>query len=208
MFNERLKQLRKEKKLSQLELAKIFNLGRTTITQYETGDRNPDLGILQKMAEFFGVSTDYLLGSETNQTSSKLPPGMIPVGEVKKIPVVGIIRAGEPILACENIIDYEYASAEEVKNGDYFFLRVKGDSMINSRIHDHDLVLVRKQNYVDSGEIAVVLIENEEATLKKVYWVSSNKVILQPDNPKYQPMVLDKKKISIIGKVIEVRFKP
>lgn len=127
---------------------------------------------------------------------------------LKRLPVLGTIRAGEPLFAEQHIVGYEYANADETKNGEYFYLKVTGDSMIGSRIQDGDLVLVKKQDYVDeNGQIAVVLVNAEEATLKRVY-LQKDQVMLQADNPKYAPMVLREAEIRIIGRVMEVKFKP
>lgn len=120
----------------------------------------------------------------------------------KRIPVLGTISAGNPIIAQENIIGHEYTS----DNCD-FCLRVKGDSMINARIHDGDIVYIRKQPDVENGEIAAVIIDGEEATLKRVYKLNGN-VILHPENPTYKDMIFSKKdfkQVRIIGKVKYVK---
>ncbi|NSW92863.1 MAG: hypothetical protein HPY74_19855 [Firmicutes bacterium] len=130
-----------------------------------------------------------------------------------RIPVLGVIRAGEPILAEQNIIGYEYAEKDELNGGEYFYLKVKGDSMNRSRIQEGDLVLVRRQSDVNSGEIAVVMVNSEEATLKRVI-KANDMLILQPDsyNIEYKPIVFSKKQIEtneirILGKVIHAKIK-
>lgn len=132
------------------------------------------------------------------------------INEFIKVPILGTIRAGQAILAIENIEGYELVQESEARNGEYFYLRVTGDSMIGARIYDGDLVFVKKQSDVDHGDIAVVLINGDEATLKRVL-KTDNSIILQPENPKYIPMVFSQKDIEsnyvqILGKVIHVKF--
>ena len=127
-------------------------------------------------------------------------PGINPLPKMVKKPRLGTIACGEPILAVENIEDYDDVP-DDIKCD--FTLICKGDSMINARINDGDIVYIRKQEQVDNGEIAAVLIDNE-ATLKRVY-VYSNKVVLQPENPKYEPFVYvgeEMNEIRIIGKAV------
>lgn len=209
-FQTRLKQLRTEKNLSQEELAKIFSLAKSTISQYEQGRRTPDLNQVNAFADFFKVSVDYMLG----RTNVRNPDedivqkigGFYP-GPLVKIPIVGVIRAGEPILAVQNIEGYEVVELDTVKDGNYFFLRVKGDSMINANIPDGALVLVRQQNDVDNGSIAVVMVNDEEATVKRIF-KTNGELILQPENPKYELKVIKKGDVKIIGKVVRIVIEP
>ncbi|MDN5324135.1 MAG: repressor LexA [Clostridia bacterium] len=159
------------------------------------------------LEKFTKEQYDSLLEYYKNKLKQKRQANLniINITDIVKIPVLGVIRAGEPILAEENIIGYESISADEIKSGEYFYLKVKGDSMINARIYDGDLVLVRKQEDVENGQIAVILIE-DEATLKRVYR-NNGTLILHPENPKYQPMLIEKGNVKIIGKVVEVKFK-
>jgi repressor LexA len=129
-----------------------------------------------------------------------LPASDIVTYATKKVPLLGSIAAGEPILACEE--HDAYVEIDRNMPVD-FCLRVKGDSMIDARIHDGDLVFVKKQNYVDNGEIAVVMID-DEVTLKRFYQ-NNGGVILKPENSKYQPKYYPKdelSKIRILGKAV------
>lgn len=124
--------------------------------------------------------------------------------KTKKIPVVGTVAAGEPILAEQNIIDYEEVPANEFKDGEYFGLKIKGDSMF-PRILEGDVVIVRQQNDCDNGKIAVVLINGDEATVKQVKKTDSG-LMLIPFNNKYDPIFFTKeeietKPVKIIGVV-------
>ena len=127
-----------------------------------------------------------------------------------RIPILGAVHAGMPALAVENIEGYETVDASEVSAcHEYFYLRVQGDSMINARIYPNDLVFVRKQDDVESGDIAVVIIDNETATLKRVL-KKEGLLILQAENPAYAPMVFtpaELPRLHIIGKVLHVKFK-
>jgi len=118
------------------------------------------------------------------------------------------IRKGGVDLAGQNIIDWEYVSAEEVKDGEYFFLIVVGDSMAgNGRIYPGDKVLVRRQPLVKDEEIAVVLVKGEGFTLKRVRYLE-DMIMLCPDNPKYEPQVYKPEEVQILGKVTAVHFRP
>lgn len=206
-FASRLKQLRAERDLLQKELADKVDIPRSTIAAWESGNRTPELGSAQALADFFEVSLDYLMARTNDPHGTYLPPNMWPAGPMVRVPVLGRIRAGLPILADEHIEGWELAVADEVKDGQYFYLRVTGDSMIGSRIYEGDLVLVRQQEEVENGEIAVVNVDGENATLKRVYR-TNGELILQPDNPKYAPIVIKSGEARICGKVVEVTFKP
>lgn len=202
-----IKELRKTRGITQRQLAELLNLSPSTVAMYETGQRKPDSDTLQNIADLFEVSTDYLLG----RTDFKFANIIKNSNETLAIPILGVIRAGEPMFAIENIEGYEFVDISETKGGEFFYLRVNGDSMINARILDGDLVYVRKQQDVESGDIAVVIINGYEATLKRVL-KTDDSVILQPENPKYKPTVFGKKEIEsgylkIVGKVIHVKFK-
>ena len=200
-LSDRLKKLRAEKGLYQKDVAAAANIDRTTYIKYEKGTSNPDSETLTAIANLFGVSVDYLVGK---QTSNQQPPKGI------KIPVYGRVAAGIPIDAIEDILDYEEITEEEASKGEYFALKIKGDSM-EPRIYNGDIVIVRRQNDVDSGDIAIILIENENATCKKIKKTPDG-VFLQALNPNYNAMYFSNKEIVdrpvlILGKVVECRSK-
>lgn len=125
------------------------------------------------------------------------------------VPVLGYIAAGQPILANEHIEEWmEIPNMWNLKEREAIVLRVKGDSMIGSRIYEGDKVVVKLQQEVENGEIAVVNINGDEATLKKVKKTENGQVILYPDNPKYEPIFVTNESARIIGKVIQVMFEP
>jgi SOS regulatory protein LexA len=128
---------------------------------------------------------------------------------VIRVPVIGQITAGLPILAQEHIEEWtDIPNMWHLKEGEVFVLRVKGDSMIGSRIYEGDRVIVKVQPYVENGEVAVVNVNGDDATLKRVKRTDDGQIILFPDNPKYDPILLNHEKARIIGKVVQVMFEP
>ena len=165
---------------------------------------SPD--IVLKLAEHFGVTTDYLLGKDIQSDSNVFPIADKPV----KVPVVGKISAGLPILAQENIEGYEFAPSSLIKSGNtYFYLRVQGDSM-NLKFNDGDIVLVQQQSSLENDEIGVILVNNSDATVKK-YKNENGLIILYPmsTNPEHTIQVYNPKEteIKIIGKVVSYQGK-
>lgn len=200
MFNERLKTLRIQQKMTQSELAKKIYISQPAYSKYEVGTASPNPETLSKIADALDVSVDYLLGSD----SQPARPGYI------RIPVLGRVAAGIPIDAIEEVIDWEDISAEAAGDGEYFGLQIKGHSM-EPKISDGDVVIVRRQPDVDSGDIAVVLVNGDDATVKKVK-KSPQGVTLIPSNPAYEPMYYSNKEIEslpvqILGRVVELRAK-
>jgi SOS regulatory protein LexA len=125
-----------------------------------------------------------------------------------RVPLLGNIAAGLPIFASEQVVDFEYfPKAAGFEEGDLFALRVKGDSMIGARIYDGDKVIVKVQPEVEDGEIAVVNVDGDNATLKRVKHINGN-VLLISDNPNYEPIVINSESARICGKVISVMFNP
>lgn len=198
-FGAKLKEYRTIHGISQEDLAKRLNTTKQVISRYENEQRSPKLSIAVEYSEKLGIPLDILVDDKKGLDISSIP-GINPLPKMVKKPRLGTIACGEPILAVENIEDYD--DVPDDINCD-FTLICKGDSMINARINDGDIVYIRKQEQVDNGEIAAVLIDNE-ATLKRVY-VYSNKVVLQPENPKYEPFVYvgeEMNEIRIIGKAV------
>jgi len=163
-LGERIKKAREQKDLTQEELAKLINIkNRSTLASWEINRREPDYDTLKSIAKELKVSIEWLLtgkngNNSRHDTLAEYPGTYITIGHTVKVPIVGVIRAGDPIFADQNIIDYEDVPESEVKDGEYFYLIVTGDSMTGSRIQPGDKVLVRKQEYLDNGQIAVVLV--------------------------------------------------
>lgn len=192
------------------EAAKQLNMPYTTYVNYEKGHREPTSEVLIQIADFFGTTVDYLVGRNTppnisnvNSVSrSTLPAysGLLPLPEMRKIPLVGTIACGVPILAEEHIEEYVDVPAHIRAD---FALRCKGDSMINARIFDGDIVYIRQQEEVQNGEIAAVLIDNE-ATLKRLK-IYEDRIVLEPESPMYKPLVYwgeEMNSVHILGKAV------
>ncbi len=195
-FGKTLRNLRTSKDLTQTQLANALGLAFSTISMYERGEREPDFEIMEAIADYFNVSLNHLYGRNDNITYDNI----IPLPNMNKIPLLGTIACGEPILAEENI-ECEIDIPEDI-NAD-FALRCSGNSMIDARILDGDIVYIHQQPTVNNGEIAAVLI-GDEATLKKVY-VAENTVTLVACNTAYQPLVYTNEQINeirILGKAV------
>lgn len=196
-YSDMLIYLRKRARLTQQELADKTGLSRSAIGMYETGKREPDLETFELFADFYNVDMNTLTG---RSSSPALPTGLFPLPSSRSFPLVGDIACGTPILAEQNIT--EYVNFPGDLNAD-FCLRCKGDSMIDARIHDGDIVFVRIQPEVENGEIAAVLI-GEETTLKRVYR-DRGVLTLMPANPAYPPMVYSGdqlEQVRILGKAV------
>ena len=202
-FSTVFKNLRKDNNLTQAELAKKLGVAPSTVGMYERGQREPDFETLEKIANCFSVNMNTLLGKE-NETD--IASGSLGI----KIPVLGKVAAGIPITAVENILDYEEISSEMASSGEYVALKIQGSSM-EPRMYEGDVVIVRVQSSVEHGEVAVVMVDGGEATVKKVQFQSSG-ILLQPFNPSYEPIFysneeIEKLPVRIFGKVVECRQK-
>lgn len=203
MRGDRLKYLREQHNLSQQEVAEKLEIDRTMIGKYELKNHNPKKDILEKMAALFEVEQAYLMGYD-DDTKSKQKYNT-------KIPVLGRVVAGIPIEAVTEILDYEEIPEKMAKNGEYFALRIKGDSM-TPRICDGDVVIVRKQDIVENKEVAIVLVNGNEATIKEVQYSQSGLTLVGWNVAVYPPHFypsdeVKKLPVTIIGKVVELRGK-
>lgn len=200
--SERLKYLMDAKNLKQSDIIERVTamgeyISKSALSQYVNGQSTPDQRKLTILSKALDVSEVWLMGyGDTELKNIKNILFFKPT--TKKIPVIGTIAAGEPILAVENI--EEYIDLDEKISAD-FALRVKGDSMVGANIFDGDIVFIKKQSDVDDGEIAAVIID-DSATLKRVFKFE-NKVVLKAENPKYKPILLNgDKSVYIVGKAV------
>lgn len=203
MFTELLKLARANYHISQKELANRLNISQQAYAKYETGRATPNPETLRKIATELNVSIDYLLGKTTPKQTANREKGI-------KIPVLGNVQAGLPIEATEDIIDYEEISESMSTCGEYFALQVQGDSM-EPKISHGDIVIVRKQPCVDSGQIGIFLINGEEATIKK-FSQHKQGITLIALNPDYEPLFFTYSEVEefpviCLGKVVELRAK-
>ena len=195
-FNERLKELRLSRELTQEEFAKRIGISRSAVGMYEKGKREPDFETLELFADFFNVDMNYLLGKSDVSTDISSIKNIVPI-EKRMIPVIGTIAAGKPITADEHIETYVPCDIDIHAD---FGLIVHGDSMIGAGIYDGDVVFIKEQPDVDNGQIAAVRID-DDATLKHVYKIPGG-CMLVSENPKYPPMTFTEENcdsIHIIG---------
>lgn len=198
-MNENLKNARKAARLTQAELAAKIGITQSGYSDWERGETKIDSASLSRLSEILEVSIDYLVG-KTNS----------PGNRYIRIPVLGRVAAGIPIDAIEEIIDWEDINASTAADGEYFGLVIKGRSM-EPKISDGDTVIVRKQPDVRDGEIAVVLVNGDEGTVKKIK-KGPHGVTLISSNPAYDPMFFTNEEIEqlpvqILGRVVELRAK-
>lgn len=201
-IGKRIKEIRISKNITQDELALKIGTTKQTIYKYENEIvTNIPSQKIELISNALNTTPDYLMGWSDKSTDDLYSiPGINPIPKTYKRPRLGTIACGEPILAEENIETYDDIP-DNIKCD--FTLVCKGDSMINARINDGDIVYIKQQSQVDNGEIAAVLIDNE-ATLKRVY-IYEDKVVLQPENTKYPPFVYTKEEmnnIRILGKAV------
>lgn len=196
----RLKETREATGLQQKEFAEMFGVNHTTYCRYESGDiKKMPADLIDNISKKYDLNPAWLMGFE-NADKYAINEKVTQ----KRLPVLGQIAAGVPILAQENLIGYEFVP--ESFNAD-LCLKVKGDSMMGARILDGDLVYIRQQPDVENGEIAAVTIDREEATLKRVYKLNGT-IILRPENPNYKDVVISKKdakEVTILGKAVFFR---
>lgn len=189
-------------KMSQEELAqKLGYKSRSTIAKIESGENDLTQKKVAAFAKALNVSIDFLMDGNGNENNSQ---GV-------RIPVLGTIVAGIPITAVENIIDYEEIPQEMAKTGEYFALVVKGSSM-EPKIYEGDVVIVKKQSTVDNGDIAIVLVNGNEATIKQIQRSQSGITLVGFNVAVYPPHIYTNEEIedlpvNVIGKAVEVRRK-
>lgn len=196
-----IKWLRERKNLTQEEVAGRVGVTKATVSKWEKGDiENMKRDKIAKLSEVFEISPLELLGMD-------IPKNAIPVGDIVRIPVLGYITCGEPILADENVTEYREVFNNDLPKGNLFFLQAKGDSM-EPKIPDGSYVMLRKQPDVESGEIAAVIVNGDnEATLKRVRKLDDT-ILLEALNEKYAPYIINENNPAlIIGKAVKVEYK-
>lgn len=201
MIGPQIRLLRKEANMTQQELASKLFVSQQAVGKWERGEATPNPETIVAMSKIFGVSADTLLGESA-------PP--LSTGGTW-VPVLGDVAAGIPIEAVENIVDYEEIDTAMAANGKYYGLRIKGSSM-EPRIREGDVVIVRQQEDADTGDTAVVLVNGESATVKRIKKEPDGGLWLLPNNPAYDPQhyspaEVAEKPVRIIGKVVELRGK-
>ncbi len=204
VFATNFKRLLEKKGKTQSDVVADLRITSSTVSDWANAKKYPRVDKMQILADYLGV-----LISDLREEQKPLPAGLerIDLSKYHKIPILGRISAGMPIYAEENIEGY---TLTDLNGGaEYFGLRVTGDSMNAMRINEGDIVIVRRQEEVESGEIAVVLVDGENATIKRFYSTNSTVTLMpQSTNPVHQPQIYDLEytDIKVLGKVIKVEF--
>jgi len=203
----RLKQLRKEHHLTQAELAKKLNVQPAAISKYETGENGFPISTLKRLVAIFGVSSDYILGFSGSPVSSET----VNPADYAPVPLLGRVAGGTPIPAIEDWCgEVEYVQQTLIRPDEPLYaLRIRGNSMY-PKIMDGDVVIVRQQRDVDNGQIAIVLVDGEDATCKKVRKEENGITLIGFNTDIYEPHFyshadLEKMPVQIIGLVLEIR---
>lgn len=206
-IGQEIKRLRLEKGMTLEQLGDKCGVGKSTVRKWENGiikDMKRDK--IAKLAEALNISPSYFFECDTGK--KELSQGIkitniFPI-KVHKLPMLGEISCGEPRFASEDRESYVDAGTNIEAD---FCLKAKGDSMINARIHDGDIVFIRRQDIVENGEIAAVVVNNDsEATLKRFYYYQERAtLILKPENPAYEDLIFQNEELNevhVLGKAI------
>jgi repressor LexA len=221
-FKNIILSLRNEKGFSQEQLAKVLHVSKSTVAMWETGQRLPSVEKYEEIADYFNVDMDFLYGRTTikrkslfdesgsEYVNSKLVTDISHRNRGVEINVLGRVAAGIPIEAIEDIIDTEEISSDMARTGEFFGLKIHGDSM-EPRMCEGDVVIVRKQDDAESGEIVIATVNGSDATCKRLRKYRDG-IELISNNPAYNPMFysnedIENKPVRIIGKVVELRGK-
>lgn len=185
MEYSRFEQLLRTRGVTVYQVAKATGIAASTFTDWKNGRSVPKADKLARIAAFFSVSLDELMGTENGQRD--LESCYRAVRACKMVPVIGVIRAGMPIVTDETLLGHEFADVEDVE--DFFYLEVCGDSMKNCGIVNGTYVLFRKQQYAENGDIVACLVDGESATVKR-FEKKNHRIVLSPENDDYEPIVL------------------
>ena len=201
MSYQNFEHLLKSRETTVYRVAKSTGIPASTFTDWKNGRSVPKAEKLKKIAAFFEVSLEYLLDGGEREVA-------LPTRE-KRIPIIGEIRAGSPIITNETLLGYERAEVEDAD--EYFYLKVCGDSMKNIGMIDGSLVLFRKQQYAEDGDIVACLVGGDSATVKRFHRAKKN-IYLVPENEDYEPIRLstddfESGEARILGIAREVKIK-
>jgi len=212
---EKILKLRTMHDMTQVQIAKIAGVSDKAVSTWEKGTKEPRMGAIQKLCYHFNIDINKFVDDDVPLmecfNKDALPIGAEPldIARLKRVPILGRIAAGRPITAIEHVEGYTYTDLNG--GADYFALRVRGDSMNAARINEGDVVIVRQQDIVDNGQIAVVMVNGDDATLKR-FRQDGRTITLSPQstNPTHQPIVLDaiRDNVRVLGLVVEVSFCP
>lgn len=199
IFSNNLKKYMNMVGVNQNDIAKITGVSQQSVSNWINRKQIPRMGIIERLADYFGILKSDLLEDKDD------------VSNGIKIPILGTVIAGIPVTAVEDIIGYEEINEKMARCGDYFALEIKGDSM-EPKMSKGDIVIVKQQNTVENGQIAIVLVNGDEATVKKVRFRDNGIELIAFNSYVYEPHFYSAKEIEelpvkIIGRVVELRAK-
>lgn len=203
----RLEQLLKSHSVTLYQLSKATGIAASTLSDWKNGRSTPKTDKLARIAEYFSLSLDELMGTEEGARHSANSYRSLRAS--KMVPVIGVIRAGAPIVTDETLLGMEFADVDDVE--DYFYLEVCGDSMKDCGIVNGTYVLFRKQQYAENGDIVACLVDGDSATVKR-FEKKNHRIILSPENDAYTPIVLTPEDFEtgrsrILGVAVEAKTK-
>lgn len=189
------------------QVAKATGIAASTFSDWKNGRSTPKADKLARIADYFEIGLDELLGTESGTRQGESSYRNLRAR--KMVPVIGVIRAGSPIVTNETLLGMEFADVEDVE--DYFYLEVCGDSMKNCGIVSGTYVLFRKQQYAENGDIVACLVDGDSATVKR-FEKKNHRIILSPENEAYSPIVLTPEDFEtgrsrILGVAVEAKTK-
>ncbi len=187
------------------QVAKATRIAPSTFTDWKNGRSMPKVDKLARIADFFSLSLDELMGTEAGRISGEA--SFRNMKAKKMVPVIGVIRAGTPIVTDETLLGREFADVDDTD--EYFYLQVCGDSMKNCGIVEGTYVLFHKQQYAENGDIVACLVDGDSATVKRFY-KENRRIILSPENDDYSPIALSPEdfeigRARILGVAIEAK---
>jgi len=212
-IGEMIKRFRDKNGVTQQTFADNCGVSKSYVSLLESGKSTrskepiiPSIEVAHRMANYMKISIDSLFDS----VDGKQPVSLLEEPRAIAIPVLGFVPAGVPFEAIECIIDYEEIPVEMARTGEFFGLQIKGDSMA-PRIVDGDVVIVKKQPTIESGDIAIIMVNGDDATCKRVLYHESGLSLIS-NNPAYPPSYftaqeMERIPIQVIGKVVELRGK-
>ena len=199
--------LLKTHRVSVYQVAKATRISSSTLSDWKNGRSTPKADKLARIADYFSISLDELMGTAEGRRNAEASYRSLRAN--KMVPVIGVIRAGSPIVTEETLLGREFADVNDTE--DYFYLVVCGDSMINCGIVDGSYVLFHKQQYAENGDIVACLVDGDSATVKR-FRKQNHRILLEPENEKYSPIRLTPEdfeigRARILGVAVEAKTK-
>lgn len=185
-------QLLRARSVTVYQVAKATGISASTFTDWKNGRSSPKADKLARIADYFSISLDEMLGTANGQKTTEA--SWRAMRAKKRVPVIGVIRAGTPIVTDETLLGQEFADVDDVE--EYFYLEVCGDSMKNCGIVDGTYVLFHKQQYAENGDIVACLVDGDSATVKRFH-KQNHRIVLSPENEDYQPIILSPEDFEI-----------